>query len=74
MEREVELQGSLASQTSPDCELQIQRENLSQENKVESNRAGHLTRTSGLHMHRHAHTAEGLASTANHWVLTIHSN
>lgn len=54
MERSVELQGSLASQTSPDCELQIQRENLSQENKVESNREGHLTRTSGLHMHKHA--------------------
>lgn len=25
MERQVELQGSLASQASPDCELQIQR-------------------------------------------------
>lgn len=52
----------------------MQRENLSQENEVESNREGHLTRTSGLHMHRHAHTTEGLVSAANHWVLTIHIN
>lgn len=54
MERSRELQGSLASQTSPDCELQIQRENLSQVHKVESNRERHLTRTSGLRMHKHA--------------------